>query len=426
MKYTIKKLPKSKIEILFEIPFEELEKFRKEAVLELGKHVKMEGFRPGHVPEKMIEGQLGEMNIMEEVAEHAISENYKKVVLENKITPISQPQVEILKLAPANTFEFKATVDVLPEIKMPDYKKIASGVKKNEIKVEEKEFEDSVSWLQKSRAKMTLKTEESKKGDFVEIEYSSPQIDAGKQYKDGFILGEGRFIKGFEENLEGQKEGGEKEFSLQFPADYSQKDLAGKEISFKVKIKSVQKVELPELNDEFAKGLGRFDNLEALKKNIKEGLVAEKQRAESNRIRSEILEKVTAATDCDIPDVLIEDEKARILLETKDKVLQGLGTSFEEYLKQTNKTEKDLLDSFSDQAQKRVRGSLILREIGEKENITASEDEVRKEVDNFLKRYLDIKSSQKEFDQGRLEEYTKEVIRNEKIFKLLESFVKNI
>jgi trigger factor len=424
MKYAIKKLPKSKIEILFETPFEELEKFKKEAVLELGKQIKIEGFRPGHAPEKMIEDQLGEMKIMEEAAEHSISENYKKTVLENKITPISQPQVEILKLAPKNAFEFKVTVDVLPEIRIPDYKKIASGVKRNEIKIEEKELKDSLVWLQKSRAKMTLETEEAKNGDFVEIEYNSPQLDGAKQYKDGFILGEGHFVKGFEENLEGQKEGAEKEFPLKFPEDYAQKNLAGKEINFKVKIKSVQKVELPELNDEFAKGLGKFDNLAALEQNIKEGLTIEKQKAESGRIRSEILEKVTAATDCEIPDILIEDEKARILLETKDKVLQGLGMSFEEYLKQTNKSEKDLLDSFSEQAQKRVKGSLILREIGDKENVAVLDEEIQEEVNNFLKRYPDIKSTEKEFDPDRLREYTKEVIRNEKIFKLLESCVK--
>jgi trigger factor len=424
MKYTIKKLPKSKVEILFEVPFEELEKFRKEAVLELGKIVKVEGFRPGHVPEKVIESQLGEMKIMEEAAEHAIGENYKKAVLESKIVPISQPQVEITKLAPGNAFEFKTTVDIMPEVKMPDYRKIASESKKGEIKVEEKEVEDSLSWLRKSRAKMSLKTEPAQKGNFVEIEYSSPLLEAGKIFKDGFVLGDGHFLKGFEGNLEGMRESDEKEFPLEFPADYHQKNLAGKKVDFKVKIKSVQKVELPDLDDEFAKGLGRFENLEGLKKNIMEGLTAEKQQAESNRIRSEILEKLTTAAECEVPDVLIEDEKNRILLETKDKVLQGLGISFEEYLKQTNKTEKDLLDSFSDQAQKRVKSSIILKEIGEREKVEVLEEEIQAEVDNFLKRYPDIKTAEKGFDLERLKEYTKDVIRNEKIFKLLESCAK--
>jgi trigger factor len=426
MKYTIKKLPKSKIEILFEIPFEEMEKFRKEAVLELTKLVKVEGFRPGKAPEKMVEGQIGEMKIMEEAAEHAINENYKKAVLESKIIPISQPQVEILKLAPGNLFEFKVSVDIMPEVKIPDYKKIASESKRGEVSVDEKELEDSLLWLQKSRAKMSLKPEPAKKGDFVEIEYNSPQLDSGKAYKDGFVLGEGHFFKGFEENLEGMKESEEKEFPLEFPKDYAQKNLAGKTINFKVKVKSVQKMELPELNDEFAKGLGKFNDLAALKENMKKGLTVEKQKAESDRIRSEILEKITAAAVCDIPDVLIEDEKARILLETKDRVLQGLGISFEEYLKQTNKTEKDLLDSFSEQAQKRVKGSIVLREIGGKENVVASEEEINEEVDSFFKKYPDMKSAGKEFDQERLREYTEDVIQNEKIFKLLETFVKNI
>lgn len=133
MKFTIKKLPKSQIEILFELPFAELDKFYEKAVLEFGREIKIEGFRSGHIPENIIEQKVGSIAILEEAAGYAIQENYQKAVLENKITPISQPEVTILKLAADNPLEFKVSVFILPEIKLADYKKIAGHAKGAEI-----------------------------------------------------------------------------------------------------------------------------------------------------------------------------------------------------------------------------------------------------------------------------------------------------
>ncbi|MFH1401681.1 MAG: trigger factor [Parcubacteria group bacterium] len=394
MKYDIKKLPKSQIEILFELPFGELDKPYKEAVLEFGKNLKVEGFRPGHIPETIIEREVGKMRLLEETAQKAIQENYQKVVSENNLTPVSQPQVEILKLAPANPLEFKILVFILPEIKLPDYKKIAAGAKKEAVVVTEKEIEDSLLWLQKSRAKLSLKNGAAQKGDFVEIEYSSFQLESGKTYKDAFFLGEGRFVSGFEQNLEGAKDSEEKDFSVKFPVNYAQKDLAGKDINFKVKIKSVQKAELTEIGDEFAKSLGKFENLQALKKNIKEGIALEKERQESDRIRSEILGKISEASTCEIPEVLIESEKKRT---------------------------PDLPE---DQAKKRIIGSLVLRELAKRENIAVSEEEIKKETEIFLRQYPDVKTAENQFDAERLKEYIKDAIANEKTFKLLENLIK--
>jgi trigger factor len=394
MKFTIKKLPKSQIEILFEMPFEELDKFYKEAVFEFGKILKVEGFRPGHIPEAIIEREAGKMRITEEAAEHAIQENYQKVILENNITPISQPQVEILKLAPQNPLEFKVLVSVLPEIQLPDYKKIAAGIKRKEISVTEKEVEDSLLWLQKSRAKLSLKNQAAQAGDFVEIEYSSPQLDSGKACNDAFFLGEGHFVSGFEQNLEGAKDGEVKEFSVKFPANYAQLNLAGKEVPFSVKVKSVQKADLPEITDEFAKALGKFENLEALRKNIKEGIGLEKERQESGRIRAEILGKISEASTCEVPETMIEAERKRTP------------------------------DLSADQAKERIIGGLVLRELAQKENIAASEEEIKAETKKFLSQYTDVKSAENQFDPERLKEYVKDAIINEKTFEFLENLIK--
>ena len=140
MKVDIKKLPKSEVEIKVEVPYEEYQSYKEKALLELAKNFQKEGFRKGKVPTDMVEKELGEEKVMAEAAELCIKDNYIKAIKENKIEALGQPKVEILKLAPGNPVEFKATVSVMPEIQLPDYRKIASGIQKKEITVTESEI----------------------------------------------------------------------------------------------------------------------------------------------------------------------------------------------------------------------------------------------------------------------------------------------
>ncbi len=429
MKSTIKKLPKSQIELEIEASAEEFDDFIKKAVLELGKNLEIKGFRKGKAPKKVVEKEIGKEKILVEAGHLAIEENYKKAILENKLEAISQPEVKIKKLASGDSFVFLAKTVVLPEIKIADYKKIAAEIKRKEIEVEEKELDNALKWLQKSRAKFTLKNGVAEKGDFVEIEYWLPQINAEKERahkKDAFILGEGQFIPGFEEQLIGMKAGEEKDgISLTIPKNHSLKSLAGKKIVFKARINSVQNVEFPELNDRFAQSLGNFGNLTALRENIKKGLNSEKERAESQRVRKEILEKLVQTTECELPEILVKQEKKRMLENFKREVSEKLKISFADYLTKIKKTEKEILNSFLPQAQKKVRNFLILREIGKREKVEISEAEIREEMNKLLKQYPNIKKAQEKLDPEKLKEYTKEGLRTERIFTMLESLSRN-
>lgn len=433
MKVSIKNLPKSKIELKIEISTEDMERFRKETILNLGKELKIEGFRPGHLPTEIIEKEIGQEKILKEATERAINENYRQAILENNIIPLGQPEVEIIKMVASAPLEFKVKISVLPEIKLPDYQKIASVVRRKEISVTESEVDESLSWLQKSRAKFSQKLGPCQKGDFIEIEYSSPQLESRKRYRDSFILGQGYFLKNFEENLEGLNSGEEKEFLFQFPEDYSQKELAGKKTNFEVQIKSVQKIELPEIDDKFAQNLGHFENLSTLKQSVRKGLNLEKEKAETERLRQEILERISQQTIFETPEFLIELEKNKILEDLKIRVDKNLKISFKDYLTKINKSGKELLDTFSNEAEKRVKNSLVLREISKKENIEVPEEEIKEEVNKILKSYQNIKMAEKEFDPVRnkflngvdlekLKEYTKQAIQNVKTLQLLESF----
>lgn len=296
MKAEQKKLPKSQLEIEFELTEEEFKRHIEHALGHFKKHIKVDGFRPGQAPDKLVEDKIKPESLLMEAGDCAARETYSKYILENKLEPIGEPEVSIVKIAQGSPFVFKAKITLLPEIELPDYKEIASRIKGKDVSVTEEEVQDALNYLQKTRAKFTLKNEPAELKDFVEITYQNKDINEGKEVPDKFILGEGGFMKGFEEAIVGMKSGEEKEFKATFPDNSPRKDLAGKEADFKVKVKSVQKMDLPEINDEFAKELGAFDfspfakgervdTLVALKQNMKEGIIAEKKDAEKQRRR---------------------------------------------------------------------------------------------------------------------------------------------
>jgi len=418
MKVDIAKLPKSEIELKIEVPVQEWQEFLADTAKELSRELKIEGFRPGYAPIKIVEEKIGTNKILEEVAEHCVKKCYVRAILENNIEAIGQPEVSILKLAKDNPFEFKAKVAVMPEIKLPDYKKIAAKIERKKVSVEEKEVKEALSFVQKSRAKLTLKLGPCQKGDWVEIEYSSPQIENNKKIEDAFVLGEGKMLSGFEENLEGLAENQEKKFFLAFPKNHFSKELVGKEIEFQVKLRSVKKLELPEITDEFAKGVGNFSDLAGLEKSLQEGIGMEKENAESQRVCQEILEKIAKNSEVEIPEALVIREQNRMLDGLKQDISQKLGMTIEDYLTKIKKTEKELLDSFFSEAEKRIKNSLVLKEVSKKEDIKVSEEEVKTETQKILIKYPDLKK----LDPEQLKSYTEEVLENEKAFQLLEFF----
>ncbi len=422
MKTSVKKLSDSKIEILIEIPAEDFNHYYQRAILDLGRNAEIKGFRPGHIPPDILEKEIGQEKILNQAAQEAIKEKYSRAVIDNNLEVIGRPEVEILKLAFKNPLVFKAKTAVLPEIELADYKKIAVSVKKKKNPVEEKEIEEAIKWLQKSRAKLTALDREARKEDFIEIEHQSSQVEKGEKKKDAFILGQGHLIPGFEEKLEGMKAGEEKEFSLTIPENYFIKDLAGKEVKFKVKMTSVFKMELPEVNDYFAKSLGNFQDLNSLKQNVREGLEAEKEREAREKLRGKTLEKIINSMEWNIPEVLIEAERDRLFANFKQSFSRNSQISFNDYLTKAKKSEAEIKKSFLEPAQKNIKTFLVLREITKREKIKVSDEEISQEINKFLKNRPDFKKAEKDLDLEKLKEYTKERITNEKTFQLLEQF----
>ena len=431
MNLSIKKLPKSQIEIKIEVPAEDFDNFFKEAVSKLGENLEINGFRKGKAPKSIVEEKIGLEKILSKAAEIAINSSYKEAVHQltekDHIDVISHPEIQIQKIAKGNPFVFLAKVFVFPEIKLPDYKDISVKTKKD-VLVSEKEIDDALSYIQKSRANLTLKEGVAQNGDFIEIEYSSPQIkgiEPNGKTKDAFILGEGKFIPNFEENLVGMKAGETKKFSIDIPEGNKLRQY-GKKIDFSVEIKSVKKINLPKIDDQFAKSLGNFENLEALKKSIREGITVEKKEAESKKIREEILEKISDLAECELPEILVRNEQKRIMNELKNNISGKFKMEWNEYLEKMKKTEEEIMNSFLSQAEKNVKKLLILKEIGKREKVEISDEEISKKIEEILSRYQNPEDAQKNIglDPQELKLYTKEIIENEKTLALLEKLIK--
>ncbi len=421
MKTDIKKLPKSKIEIIAAVTGEELRPFAERTLNEFARQASIRGFRPGKAPKEIVEKEVGKIKIYEEAAIAAIKEHYPRIVEENKLEIIGEPKIEITKLVPGETMEFKVEASILPRVKLGDYKKVRE--KKNKIEVKEETIESELKDLQKSRAKLVTVKREAKKGDKAEINFTSRvggvKLDGGESKNHPLVIGESKFVPGFEENLIGMKEGEEKKFSVVFPKDYHKKDLSEKPVEFEVKMVLVQERILPELNEEFVKGLGKFKDVSELKASIKQGLLLELEDKETQRVRLKVIEAVVSKSEMDIPEILVHFEVHKMLDELKINIEQ-MGLKFETYLKNIGKTEEGLEGELLPEAEKRVKMNLVLNEIAKAEKIEITEKEIEEDINKALASLGNIEEAKAKIDLPRLKEYTKGVLSNRKVFDLLE------
>jgi len=420
MKNTIKDLPKSQKEISVEISVEEMEKFMNKTLDKLAKNIKVDGFRNGKVPKDVAKKQLGDAAIFEEASQLAIEDSYLKIIKENKLNPLGQPKAEVTKAAPNNSFEYKIVISVMPEIKLGDYKTVFGKTEAKEI--DDEAVEREIKTLQKKKASYLTKDEAVEKGDRVEIDFETRvggvKLEGGESKNHPLVIGQGKFVPGFEDKIIGMKKEEEKEFDLVFPENYK-KELAGKKASFKVKVNLVQKVDLPEINDEFAKGLGKFENLEDLKKNIRKGMIMEEETKAKEELRSKLINQVAEKTAVEIPEILIESELTNMINEFKNNITQT-GIEFEEYLKNVNTNLEKLKTEWQSMAEKRTKTGLVMREISLQEEIKISDEEIEQKVNETLKFYPNEEELRKNMDLEKFKDHMAGVIINEKVFEMLE------
>lgn len=424
----IKKLAKSQIEFEVAVAWSDWEKYLDKAAAEVSSEIKIPGFRPGKAPRNLVEQKVGAGVLLNNAAEKAVQKTYMEFVVKEKLDVIGSPKVEIEKIESGKDLVYKAVVAVVPTATLKDgykkdIKKINEEFAGKPTEATEKEIAHELEHLANSRVKLVTVNRAIAKDDSAEIDFTvlvdNVPIEGGTSKNHPLVIGKGVFIPGFEENLIGMKAGEEKEFELPFPADYHKKDLAGKNATFKVKINLVQERQIPAIDDDFAKSLGSFENLEALKKNMKEGIEHENKHKMEEEKRTQYLDRIVDSLEVELPEILIKEETQKMLLEFEQQT-QSMGMNLDQYLAQLKKEKKDLEKDWEPQAEKRVKSALALREIVKLEEITVDAAEIEVEMNKTLQYYKNVKDFDKNIDMERLYSYTKGVAENEEVFKRLE------
>ncbi len=364
---------------------EELKSTREVVLKKLGKDVKVSGFRPGKAPLDMVEKQINQQLLQQEFLEEVIQQLYPKAAQDNSVRPVDRPEISIKAFVPFTELTFEAKVDVLGEVKLPDYKKIK--MERKTAKVTKKDIDEVIENLRTQSAVKESVKRAAKDSDQVLIDFKGTdkkgkaiQGADGKDYP--LVLGSNTFIPGFEEHLVGLKPGEEKTFDVTFPKDYGVSSLAGEKVTFAVTVKDVLAVKKPELTDEFAKTVGPVESLKQLREDIEKELLKEKQRQADLEYEGELVREITKKSKLEVPDSLVEEQIGRMLDELKQN-LSYRGQTIKEFLESKGLTEDEYKkQELREQAEERVKGSIVLAEIAETENIqvTPEELEIRMQV----------------------------------------------
>lgn len=411
MKYEIKEATATKKKVEIEVSAEDFNNYYSQTLKKISADAEIPGFRKGKVPENMVEKRVTKEGVLSEAAEIAIRESWAKFLAESKEEAISQPQVEVIKIAKGNPLVFTAEFEILPEIKLP--KLDSAKVEKSSVEVTDQEVEDAIKWIQQSRAKYSEKISGAEDGDLVEFTFSCLDIENDPEKKDRIVLGKGHYIEGLEDTLRGMKREEVREFETQHPQEKKEK-----KIKISVKVDSVKKVEIPEVNDELVKGLG-FNTVEELKKDIREGIKKDKEIAEIQRVREESIKKLIEKTEIEVPKTLIKREQDFMLNNIKERCLSELKINFEEYLKQVKKTEEEITKELEEIAKEKVKGFLVLHQIVKDEKIKVTEEEISQKIEEMLNQYPNKEEIKKTMDEVQVRLYIEDELKREKAFNLL-------
>jgi trigger factor len=419
----LKRLSKGEVEIRVELTNEELERFRLRAARTLSQAHPVKGFRPGEAPVRTVEDAVGKERFFGEVLERAVRAHYLPAFEVHQLTPAGPPQITLEKSPSADTLAFTIQSTVLPEIALPSYERFELAPET--VEVGEAEIEKALRTLQRSRATFTAASRGARKGDRVEIDFDASiggvPVEGGSSRQHPLIAGEGHFMEGFEEALEGMHEGETKSFSLTAPKDYYDKNLAGKLVDFRVTMRVVEEVHLPSLDDSFARALGKFPDMEALRKSISEGLYEEKVKKQREKIRLAVVEQLIQRSSFAVPPVLI-DREIEVMFQEFSGALERMGMATENYLATIKKTVEDLRREWRDRAEKRVRAALLLRAVAEKEGVHVAGEEIEERLSEMTGQISDPHHVQ-QLDLDALREQVRGTLRNEKVLALLEKRV---
>jgi len=369
-----------KREISVEIPAEEVARETETLIAKYQKMARLPGFRRGHVPASIIRQRFKE-DLKSDVVEALIPRYFRKETERLGMIPVSQPRVSDLHIHDGEPLKFKATFEVLPEIKVEGYKELRA--EHPEVVVKDEEVEEALNNVREQHATFaSVEGRSLQDGDFAQASMDGrPEGDGDAKpvHMDEVLIeiAGKNTVPEFTENLRGANAGEEREFKVAYPEDVNDKRLAGKTFIYKVKIQAIKQKTLPELNDEFAKELGEFSSLDQVRKQIRENMEAERKHTAEREAKDKLVAELVKRNDFEVPEALV-DRQIDLRLERGLRALAAQGMKMEDIKKMDLPR---LRAGQRDQAVQDVKSSLLLDRIAELEAISVGDEEVNHELD---------------------------------------------
>ncbi|SFR84755.1 trigger factor [Anaeromicropila populeti] len=389
MSLQVEKLEKNMVKLTIEASAEELSAAINTAYLKNRGKISVQGFRKGKAPRAIIEKMYGAGVFYEDAANELIPGAYESAAKESGLEIVSQPEIDIVQIEKGQPFIFTALVAVKPEVTLGEYKGLE--VEKAEVDVTEEELTAELDKVREQNSR-TISVEDRavQDGDIAVIDFEGfvdgEAFEGGSATDFSLTIGSHSFIDTFEDQLIGKTTGEEVEVNVTFPEDYQAEQLAGKPALFKVKINEIKSKELPELDDEFAQDVSEFDTLDEYKEDIKKNILNRKTEAAKSAKEEAVVDKVIENATMEIPEAMVKTQ-VREMADDFARRIQNQGLTLEQYFQFTGMNPSQFLDQIKPQAMKRIQSRLVLEAVVKAENITVSDEEVDKEMENMAAMY---------------------------------------
>lgn len=424
MKTTVKKLSDTKVELTISLGSEELSAAEQVALTKMAADVKVPGFRKGKVPASVAAKHVNPVALQEQTLDNALSKAVAEAFMAEKIQALDRPAVDVKKFVPGQELEFTAEVEIIPPVKLGNYKKLKA--KRQAVKVEDKEVEEIITRMRENFTEKTEVKRAAKEGDEVVIDFTGKKDDVpfdGGAAKDFALkLGSGQFIPGFEEGVVGHKAGETFDLTLTFPKDYHAKELAGADVVFTVTLHKVNELSLPEVNDEFAAKCGPFTSADELKADIKREITNQKEREADEKLKDDLVGELAEASKVALPELLIDDQIRSI----EQDLIQNLiyrGLTLDSYLQTQKFTDKDdwRAKEARPAAEKRVKAGLVLAELSKELGVEVSHEELSTQIETMKQQYgKDPKIAERFNDPNVHRDIANRMITDKTVEKLIE------
>ena len=389
MSCKVENLEKNMAKLTIEVSAEEFEKACEKAYHKNKNKINVQGFRKGKAPRNVIEKMYGAGVFFEDAANELIPDAYADAAKESGLDIVSRPEIDVVQIEKGKAFIFTAEVAVKPEVELGAYKGIE--VEKAVVEVTEDELNAELNRVREQNSRMiTVDDRAVENGDIANIDYEGfcdgVAFAGGKDEGHDLVIGSHSFIDTFEDQLIGKNIGDEVEVNVTFPEEYHAPELAGKAAMFKVKVNGIKVKELPELDDDFAQDVSEFDTLDAYKNDLK-ATILERKEKEAKSVKEEaVIEKIIEGAKMEIPDAMV-DYTVRQMADEFAQRIQMQGLSIEQYFQFTGMNANTFMENLKPQALKRIQSRLVLEAVVKAENITASEEDVNKEIENMAEMY---------------------------------------